>query len=86
VLRDEDPVIRELAEITRNIFKEIAHKMTSSSIKQSFRRLFKFIYTKRLKPLYNWPKDQTRESTEIKDEKSDKEGLTEDNDEDTEKE
>jgi hypothetical protein len=39
-----------------------------------------------LKPLYNWPKDQTRESTEIKDEKSDKEGLTEDNDEDTEKE
>uniref|UniRef100_A0A8C9PNJ9 Maestro heat like repeat family member 9 n=1 Tax=Spermophilus dauricus TaxID=99837 RepID=A0A8C9PNJ9_SPEDA len=53
-VRDEDPVIRELAKKTRDIFREIAHTMTSSTIKQTFRRWFKFIYTRKLKPLYNW--------------------------------
>lgn len=56
-IQDEDPVTRELARKTHYIFKEIAHTMTSSTIKQTFRRWFKFIYTKKLKPLYNWPKN-----------------------------
>ncbi|KAI5127323.1 Maestro Heat-Like Repeat-Containing Protein Family Member 9 [Manis pentadactyla] len=61
VLQDEDPVIRELAEITSNIIKEIAHMLTSSIFKQSFRRLFNCIYIKKLKPLYNcdWSSKQS---------------------------
>ncbi|XP_038398495.1 maestro heat-like repeat-containing protein family member 9 isoform X5 [Canis lupus familiaris] len=55
VLRDEDPVIRELAEITYRDFKEMSLKLTSSNFKQIFRRLFSLIYLKKLKPLYNWP-------------------------------
>uniref|UniRef100_A0A8D2DV09 Maestro heat like repeat family member 9 n=1 Tax=Sciurus vulgaris TaxID=55149 RepID=A0A8D2DV09_SCIVU len=64
-VRDEDPITQELAEITYGIFKEIAHKMTSSTIKQIFRRWFKFFYTKRLKPLYNWPKPQGSAPAEL---------------------
>jgi len=47
VIRDEDPVIRELAEKTNKIFMEIAYKLTTSNIKQSFQRLFNFIYLKK---------------------------------------
>lgn len=53
VLQDEDPVTRELAEITNNVIKEITHMLTSSIFKQSFRRLFNCMYIKKLKPLYN---------------------------------
>ncbi|XP_059934624.1 maestro heat-like repeat-containing protein family member 9 [Mesoplodon densirostris] len=67
-LWDEDPVIREFAEITNKIFTEIAHSLTSSNIKRSFRRLFNSIYIKKLKPLYNYdlPKDLTGSPMEIK--------------------
>ncbi|XP_008262320.1 maestro heat-like repeat-containing protein family member 9 isoform X3 [Oryctolagus cuniculus] len=80
VLRDEDPVIRELAERTRSIFKEIAHGMTSSTIKQSFRRVIKFIYVKKLKPLYyyNWPQDEEDSPTDMK---NGKEGCAEETEE-----
>uniref|UniRef100_A0A8D1NB38 Maestro heat like repeat family member 9 n=1 Tax=Sus scrofa TaxID=9823 RepID=A0A8D1NB38_PIG len=73
VLRDEDPTIRELAGITQKLFKEIAHRLTSSNIKLSFRRLFNFIYIKKLKPLYNYnlPKDLTGSPMEIKETKND---------------
>uniref|UniRef100_G1P5K6 Maestro heat like repeat family member 9 n=1 Tax=Myotis lucifugus TaxID=59463 RepID=G1P5K6_MYOLU len=54
VLQDEDPLVEELAKITYGLFKKIAHKMTSSVIKQSFRRLFNFIYIKKVKLLYNY--------------------------------
>ncbi|XP_048212631.1 maestro heat-like repeat-containing protein family member 9 [Perognathus longimembris pacificus] len=74
---DEDPVTRELAEMAHNILKEIACKMTSSTIKQSFRRMFRFIYTKRLKLLYNWNRDIISSDSD-KEIKSDKE----DNDDD----
>ncbi|XP_047375951.1 maestro heat-like repeat-containing protein family member 9 [Sciurus carolinensis] len=78
-IRDEDPITQELAEITYGIFKEIAHKMTSSTIKQIFRRWFKFFYTKRLKPLYNWPKPQDSAPAELT--KGNKEGLVEEEEE-----
>ncbi|XP_006887524.1 PREDICTED: maestro heat-like repeat-containing protein family member 9 [Elephantulus edwardii] len=54
MLRDEDPLVRELAAKTQNLFKEIAHGLTSSSIKQAFRRLFSFLYMKKLKLIYNY--------------------------------
>nr|KAF6316284.1 maestro heat like repeat family member 9 [Pipistrellus kuhlii] len=54
VLVDEDPLVRDLAKISCELFKEIARKMTSSVIKQSLRRLFNFIYIKKVKPLYNY--------------------------------
>lgn len=54
VLLDEDPLVKELAKTTYDFFKKIAYKMTSSIIKQSFRRFFNFIYIKKVKPLYNY--------------------------------
>ncbi|XP_021518633.2 maestro heat-like repeat-containing protein family member 9 [Meriones unguiculatus] len=53
VTREEDPVIKLLAEKTRKLFKEIANKIASSTIKQTFRRWFKMVHTKRLKFIYN---------------------------------
>ncbi|XP_057583179.1 maestro heat-like repeat-containing protein family member 9 [Hippopotamus amphibius kiboko] len=81
VLRDEDPMIRAFAEITNKIFMEIAHRLASSNIKQSFRRLFNLIYIKKLKPLYNYnlPKDLTGSTAGIKETKNDKEAIIEDN-------
>ncbi|KAK1329218.1 hypothetical protein QTO34_011398 [Cnephaeus nilssonii] len=55
VLLDEDRLVRELAKTTYELFKKVARKMTSSVIKQSFRRLFNFIYIRKVKPLYNLP-------------------------------
>ncbi|XP_054568130.1 maestro heat-like repeat-containing protein family member 9 [Eptesicus fuscus] len=54
VLLDEDRLVRELAKTTYELFKKVARKMTSSIIKQSFRRLFNFIYISKVKPLYNY--------------------------------
>ncbi|KAM9705892.1 maestro heat-like repeat-containing protein family member 9 [Dama dama] len=84
VIRDEDPVIRELAEITNKILLEIAHKLTTSTIKQSFQRLFNFIYLKKLKLLYkyNLPKDLTGSPMGIKEIRNDKEAITSDHYED----
>nr|XP_020742467.1 maestro heat-like repeat-containing protein family member 9 isoform X3 [Odocoileus virginianus texanus] len=84
VIRDEDPVIRELAEITNKIFLEIAHKLTTSTIKQSFQRLFNFIYLKKLKLLYNYnlTKDLTGSPMGIKEIRSDKEAIISDHYED----
>ena len=84
MIRDEDPVIRELAEKTYKIFMEIAYKLTTSNIKQSFQRLFNFIYLKKLKLLYNYnpPKDLTGSPMGIKEIRSDKEAITKDNYED----
>ncbi|XP_042781919.1 maestro heat-like repeat-containing protein family member 9 isoform X2 [Panthera leo] len=81
VLWDEDPIIRQLAEITHKIFKEIAHRLTSSHVKQTFRRLFHFIYIKKLKPLYNynWPNNLASSPMKIKETNGDKEGLTDEN-------
>ncbi|XP_069865338.1 maestro heat-like repeat-containing protein family member 9 isoform X1 [Dipodomys merriami] len=79
---DEDPITRDLAEMTHHILTEIAYKMTSSTIKKNFRRIFRFIYTKRLKPLYNWNMDLTDSDSDTKEMKSDKEGFAEDNDDD----
>ena len=61
VLEDEDPEIRVLASITYKLLKDVAHKLTSSVIKQTSRRLVNFIYIKKLKPLYNYnsPNDVT---------------------------
>lgn len=74
-LRDEDLVTRELAEITYTVFKEIAHRLTSSNLKQIFRRVFNSIYTKKLKLLYNykWSDSPAHSPVRIKDTKNDKE-------------
>ncbi|XFF85698.1 hypothetical protein AB1E18_011917 [Capra hircus] len=84
VIRDEDPVIRELAEKTNKIFMEIAYKLTTSNIKQSFQRLFNFIYLKKLKLLYNYnpTKDLTGSPMGIKEIRNDKEAVINDNYED----
>uniref|UniRef100_A0A452UTM6 Maestro heat like repeat family member 9 n=1 Tax=Ursus maritimus TaxID=29073 RepID=A0A452UTM6_URSMA len=81
VLRDEDPVIRELAEITYKIFQEIAHRLTSSNLKQIFRRVFNSIYAKKLKPLYkyNWPNNLAGSPMRIKETKNDKEVHADEN-------
>lgn len=81
VLWDEDPVIRELAKITHNIFKEVANGLNTSNVKQSLQRLFKFIYTKKLKPLYNYKQHNnlTGSPEGIKETKNDKEGLMDEN-------
>lgn len=81
VLWDEDPVIRELAKITHNIFKEVANGLNTSNVKQSLQRLFKFIYTKKLKPLYNYNQHNnlTGSPEGIKETKNDKEGLMDEN-------
>ncbi|XP_012299749.2 maestro heat-like repeat-containing protein family member 9 [Aotus nancymaae] len=84
LLRDEDPVIKELAKITHNIFKKIAHKLTSATLKQNFQKLLKFFYIKKLKPLYNYnsPNGQIDSPTDSEYIKNDKEGLREENDDD----
>ena len=81
MLWDEDPVIRELAKITHNIFKEVANGLNTSNVKQSLQRLFKFIYTKKLKPLYNYNQHNnlTGSPEGIKETKNDKEGLMDEN-------
>ncbi|XP_057625112.1 maestro heat-like repeat-containing protein family member 9 [Chionomys nivalis] len=53
VARDEDPLNKRLAEITRKLFKEIAYQIASSTIKQTFRRWVKMFHTKKLKPIYD---------------------------------
>ncbi|KAG8515795.1 Maestro heat-like repeat-containing protein family member 9 [Galemys pyrenaicus] len=84
VLRDDDPLIKMLAIKTHKIIQEIFDKTTSSNIKQGFRRLFNFIYTKKLKPLYyyNWTKEVNESLVGIKENKSDHEVLTDVNYED----
>ncbi|XP_066110584.1 maestro heat-like repeat-containing protein family member 9 [Saccopteryx bilineata] len=84
VLRDsEDPVIRDLAETTCKLLKEVAHKLISSNIKQSFRRLFKCMYIKELKPLYNYNSSNDLVPTEMANRKKDEESLTKESDQDT---
>ncbi|XP_024434384.2 LOW QUALITY PROTEIN: maestro heat-like repeat-containing protein family member 9 [Desmodus rotundus] len=82
VLEDEDPEIRVLASITYKLLKDVAHKLTSSVIKQTSRRLFNFIYIKKLKPLYNYnsPNDVTESPTEMKETRNGKRGLMHEND------
>ncbi|XP_006159831.1 maestro heat-like repeat-containing protein family member 9 [Tupaia chinensis] len=82
MLQDEDLVVRELAEKTHKLFKEIAQGMTSSTIKRNFKKLVKFTYVKKLKPLYYYyqPEDQTECPTQIAKTK-DKESLIEEKDE-----
>ncbi|XP_032948567.1 maestro heat-like repeat-containing protein family member 9 [Rhinolophus ferrumequinum] len=72
--RDKDPVIRELAQTTYKLFKKVAHKLTSSNIKQSFQKMFSFIYIKKLKPLYNYngTNNLTYSPAGIKETKNDK--------------
>ncbi|XP_058516944.1 maestro heat-like repeat-containing protein family member 9 isoform X1 [Ochotona princeps] len=81
VRRDKDPEIQDLAEKTHGILKKIAHSMISSTIKQSFQKMVKNIYVKRLKPIYyyNWPQDETDSPA---DRETEKEGCMEENPED----
>ncbi|XP_011508308.1 maestro heat-like repeat-containing protein family member 9 isoform X2 [Homo sapiens] len=74
LLRDEDPMIKQLAEITYDIFKKKAHKLTSAPLKQNFQKLLKLFYIKKLKPLYNYnsPNGQIDSPTDSKDVKNDK--------------
>uniref|UniRef100_A0A673TC79 Maestro heat like repeat family member 9 n=1 Tax=Suricata suricatta TaxID=37032 RepID=A0A673TC79_SURSU len=74
VVRDEDPMIRELAKITRNVFQERTHRPTFSNVKQTFQRLFCCIYVKKMKPLYyyNWPDNLARSPAKMKETKGDK--------------
>ncbi|XP_054511739.1 maestro heat-like repeat-containing protein family member 9 isoform X2 [Pan troglodytes] len=74
LLRDEDPMIKQLAEITYDIFKKKAHKLTSAPLKQNFQKLLKLFYIKKLKPLYNYnsPNGQIDSPTDSKDIKNDK--------------
>ncbi|XP_021028228.1 maestro heat-like repeat-containing protein family member 9 [Mus caroli] len=51
--RVEDPLIKELAAKTRKLFKEIANRMSSSTIKQTFRKWVKMFRTKKLKLIYD---------------------------------
>lgn len=51
--RDEDPLNKILIEKTRQLFKEIAYQIASSTIKQTFRRWVKMFHTKKLKPIYD---------------------------------
>nr|XP_048277308.1 maestro heat-like repeat-containing protein family member 9 isoform X1 [Myodes glareolus] len=53
VARDEDPLNKILIEKTRQLFKEIAYQIASSTIKQTFRRWVKMFHTKKLKPIYD---------------------------------
>ncbi|XP_054443574.1 maestro heat-like repeat-containing protein family member 9 [Pteronotus mesoamericanus] len=83
VLEDEDPEIRDLAKRTCKLFKEVAHQMTSSVIKQGSRRLFNFIYIKKLKLLYHYnsPNDVTESPMKIKETRNGKKGLMHESDE-----
>lgn len=51
--RDENPLNKILIEKTRQLFKEIAYQIASSTIKQTFRRWVKMFHTKKLKPIYD---------------------------------
>ncbi|XP_052055889.1 maestro heat-like repeat-containing protein family member 9 [Apodemus sylvaticus] len=51
--RSEDPLIKELAEKTRKLFKEMANRMASSTIKQTFRKWVKMFRTKKVKLIYD---------------------------------
>lgn len=63
---------------------EIAYKLTTSNIKQSFQRLSNFFYLKKLKLLYNYnpTKDPTGSPMGIKEIRNDKEAVINDNYED----
>nr|KAF6397348.1 maestro heat like repeat family member 9 [Rousettus aegyptiacus] len=84
VVRDTDPVIKELAEITQTLFKKVAQNLTPSNMKQSFQKLFRFIYIKKVKRLYNynWSSNLTDSPTGTKEIKNDKEGFVYENYED----
>ncbi|GAB1285617.1 Maestro heat-like repeat family member 9 [Apodemus speciosus] len=51
--RVEDSLIKELAEKTRRLFKEMANRMASSTIKQTFRKWVKMFRTKKVKLIYD---------------------------------
>ncbi|XP_028616050.1 maestro heat-like repeat-containing protein family member 9 [Grammomys surdaster] len=51
--REEDPLIKLLAEKTHKLFKEMANRMASSTIKQTFRKWVKMFRTKKLKLIYD---------------------------------
>ncbi|ERE72490.1 Armadillo-type fold containing protein [Cricetulus griseus] len=51
--REEDPVIKMLAAKTHKLFKDIAYRIASSTIKQTLRRWAKVFHTKKLKPIYD---------------------------------
>ncbi|XP_007935967.1 maestro heat-like repeat-containing protein family member 9 [Orycteropus afer afer] len=59
LLRDEDPVIKNLAKKTQKVIKETEHRLTSSSIKQTFQRLFNFFYFKKMKIIYHYSETRT---------------------------
>jgi hypothetical protein len=61
----EDALIKELAEKTRKLFKEIANRMSSSTIKQTFRKWVKMFRTKKLKLIYDVASIRTLEGNEI---------------------
>uniref|UniRef100_A0A8C6HV74 Maestro heat-like repeat family member 9 n=1 Tax=Mus spicilegus TaxID=10103 RepID=A0A8C6HV74_MUSSI len=63
--RVEDTLIKELAEKTRKLFKEIANRMSSSTIKQTFRKWVKMFRTKKLKLIYDVASIRTLEGNEI---------------------
>ncbi|EDL39282.1 maestro heat-like repeat-containing protein family member 9 [Mus musculus] len=63
--RVEDALIKELAEKTRKLFKEIANRMSSSTIKQTFRKWVKMFRTKKLKLIYDVASIRTLEGNEI---------------------
>uniref|UniRef100_A0A8C6QE90 Uncharacterized protein n=1 Tax=Nannospalax galili TaxID=1026970 RepID=A0A8C6QE90_NANGA len=75
VVWDEDPVIKMLAEKTHTLFKEIADRMTSSTVQQTFRKWFKMFHTTKLKPIYNLFEDPTRNDMGIENQKTDREDL-----------
>ncbi|XP_051041709.1 maestro heat-like repeat-containing protein family member 9 [Phodopus roborovskii] len=82
VTREEDPVIKMLAEKTHKLFKEIAYRIASSTIKQTLRRWVKMFHTKKLKPIYDLAnvvalmENTAEESAEVKLNKSTLEELT----------
>ncbi|XP_051004294.1 maestro heat-like repeat-containing protein family member 9 [Acomys russatus] len=88
VARDEDPVIKVLAEKTRNLFKQIAYQMASSTIKQAFRKWMKMVHPKKLNFIYNLATESILEeskdsSTEDSEEKNPGEIMENLNEEDS---
>ncbi|XP_021054822.1 maestro heat-like repeat-containing protein family member 9 [Mus pahari] len=61
----EDPLIKELAAKTRKLFKEIANRMSSSTIQHTFRKWIKMFRTKKLKLIYDVANIITLEGNEI---------------------
>ncbi|XP_077011861.1 maestro heat-like repeat-containing protein family member 9 isoform X3 [Tamandua tetradactyla] len=77
---DANPLIGELVEKTYELLQETAYGLTTSDVKQSFRKLCKHFYFKKMKPIYNYCAMDLKDSLEeIKETKSDKEGLKEKN-------